>query len=197
MMLRRMIGTVAAAAALALVPAGATFAYEDDAETLVVTDGNPEPGEPFEVIVEAGPESDEATLTVTSEDPDVSDDAIEIAGTQSMTKATNAAGAATFTVTLYVEGRYVLQGFDEAGNLVGESMVVVGDGEPGSEDGTADDGDEAAGGGGSGGANAGGGITLPDTGASTGTMLLGGAGALLLAGGAALLYIRRRNTQLS
>jgi LPXTG-motif cell wall-anchored protein len=191
-MIRRMIGAAVAATALVLVPT-ASFGYEGDAEVLVVTDGNPESGEPFEVIVEAGPESDEATLTVTSEDPDVSDDAIDIAGTQSMTKATNAAGAATFTVTLYVEGRYVLQGFDEAGNLVGESMVVVGDGEPGSEDGDAQGGDEAAGGGGT----SAGGVALPDTGSSTGTMLLGGAGALLLAGGAALLYTRRRNTQLS
>jgi LPXTG-motif cell wall-anchored protein len=197
-MIRRMIGAAVAATALVLVPTG-SFGYEGDAEVLVVTDGNPEPGEPFEVIVEAGPESDEATLTVTSQDPDVSDDAIDIAGTQSMTKATNAAGAATFTVTLYVEGRYVLQGFDEDGNLVGESMVVVGDGEPGSEDGNAEGGDaeggdEATGGGGT---SAGGGVTLPDTGSSTGTMLLGGAGALLLAGGVALLYTRRRNTQLS
>lgn len=177
MTMRRMLGAVAATAALVLVPTTAS-AYNGEDEALVVTDSNVEPGEPFTVVVDAGAGSDEATLTVTSEDPDVSDDAIEIAGSQSLTKATNAAGVAEFTVTLFVEGAYTLVGTDEAGNVVGESTVVVGDGEAGEEAA------EESG-------------VLPSTGAGSNMTLLGGGGALLLAAGTALLITRRRKAHVA
>ena len=194
MTFRGVLGTFAAATALALVPASATFAYTGpEDEEVIVTETNPEPGEPFTTIVEAGVESPEATLTVTSEEG-ISDDAIEIAGTQSMTKAT-AGGAAEFSVTLYAEGNYTLTGLDANGNVVGEAAVVVGDGVPG-EDG-AEDGDAEAGAGAGGDDSFGAAGGLGDTGADAGTAMLGGAGALLLVGGGALLFARRRKATLA
>lgn len=187
MSFRRITGILFATASLVLVPSAALAGeYPGDPEDVIVTDTNPAPGEPFNVIVDGGPESDEVTLTVTSNDPGVSDDDIEIAGTQSMTKAATG-GVAEFTVTLYVEGRYTLVGFDEAGNRVGETIVVVGDGTAG-ESGTAG---EGAGGAGAGGAVGG----LGATGADDMTMLIGGAGVLLLAGGGlALVAAHRRRS---
>lgn len=188
---RRILGAFVASAALTFAPATAAVAYEDVDEGLVVSDTNPEPGEPFEVVVEAGVESPEATLAVTSEDPSVGDDTIEIAGSQSMTKET-AAGAATFTVTLHVEGTYSLVGTDASGEVVGEATVVVGDGTAGDEDGG--DTDEAEGGASP--TSPTGGL-LPDTGADTTTTLLAVGGGLLLLGGAVVLLLaRRRGAQL-
>jgi LPXTG-motif cell wall-anchored protein len=188
----RILGSVFAAAALTVAPAGAAFGYGGADEEVVVTETNPAPGESFEVVVDAGADSPEATLTITSSDPSVPDDAIEIAGTQSMTKATTA-GVAEFTVTLYVEDTYTLVGTDVDGNVVGESTVVVGDGEPGEADGGGDAGEETAAGGG--GSNTG--AILPATGADTTTTLVGLGGGLLVLGGAAALVIsRRRNAQL-
>jgi LPXTG-motif cell wall-anchored protein len=188
MTLGRILGSAAASAALVLLaPAGVASAYTGPDEFVAVSETNPEPGEPFEVIVDAGAESPEATLTITSSDPSVPDDAIEIAGTQSMTKATTA-GIAEFTVTLYAEDAYTLVGTDASGNVVGRSTVVVGDGEPGEPGG----GDEAAGGGG--GTNTG--AILPATGADTTTTLLAvGGGVLVLGGVTALVLSRRRSHQ--
>ena len=192
MTVRRILGCAAAVIfAIALSPSSA-LAYEGDDSVLVVSDTNPAPGQPFNVQVDAGADSDEATLTVTSQGSSVAtdDDDIEIAGTQSLTKPTNA-GVARFTVTIHVEGRYNLVGFDAAGNRVGQSVVVVGDGVGGSGGG-----DEGAGSGAAGasaGASAGGG--LPLTGVDGSTAIIGGAGLLLVAGGVALVASRRRTSQ--
>ena len=134
MTVRRILGCAAAVIfAIALSPSTA-LAYEGDDSVLVVSDTNPAPGQPFNVQVDAGADSDEATLTVTSQGSSVAadDDDIEIAGTQSLTKPTNA-GVAQFTVTIHVAGRYNLVGFDAAGNRVGQSVVVVGDQRHGSQ----------------------------------------------------------------
>jgi len=190
MHLGRTLGSVVATAALVLVPSAALAGeYGGDDEDMIVTETNPEPGEPFEVVVDTGTgaDNDEATLTVTSEDPGVSDDAIEIAGSQSMTKAT-VAGRANFTVTLNVEDAYSLVGRDEFGNVVARAAVVVGDGARGSGD--AGGSGEAAAGGSAGGVAGGG---LGATGASVATTALAvGGSALVLAGGAVLLLRRRR-----
>lgn len=190
MLLGRTLGTVVATVALVLAPT-AVFAgeYGGEDEDMIVTNTNPEPGEPFEVIVDTGTgaDNDEATLTVTSQDPGVPDSAIEIAGSQSMTKATTA-GRANFTVTLNVEDAYTLVGRDEFGNVVSRATVVVGDGARGSGD-AGGSGEAAAGG--SAGSAAGGGLGA--TGASVGTTALAlGGSALVLAGGALLLVRRRR-----
>ena len=194
MLLGRTLGSVVATAALVLVPSAALAGeYGGDDEDMIVTETNPEPGEPFEVIVDTGTgaDNDEATLTVTSQDPGVSDDAIEIAGSQSMTKST-VAGRASFTVTLNVEDAYSLVGRDEFGNVVARATVVVGDGARAGEGGGGG-GDNAGGGAGN---NAGGGIAgggLGATGASVATTALAvGGSAMVLAGGALLLVRRRR-----
>jgi LPXTG-motif cell wall-anchored protein len=188
----RILGGVATAAALILAPTGVASAYEGTDEAVLVSDTTPAPGEPFRVVAEAGTESPEATLTVTSQDSDVSSSSMEIAGTQSMTKDTTA-GAAEFTVTLHAEGRYSVVGTDASGNVVGESVVVVGDGQTGEGDtGESDTGEGAAGGGSDAGS------MLPDTGADAGTMALAGGGlALVLGGIAALVLSRRRKAELS
>ena len=192
MTVRRILGCAAAVIfAIALSPSSA-LAYEGDDSVLVVSDTNPAPGQPFNVQVDAGADSDEATLTVTSQGSSVAadDNDIEIAGTQSLTKPTNA-GVAQFTVTIHVAGRYNLVGFDAAGNRVGQSVVVVGDGATGSGGG-----DEGAGSGAAGasaGSSSGGG--LPLTGVDGSTALIGGAGLLLVAGGVALVASRRRSSQ--
>lgn len=187
MHITRMIGSLALTSALVLSPS-AVFAggYAGDDEDMVVTDTNPEPGEPFRVVLDAGTgaDNDEVTLTVNSQDPGVSDDEIDIAGSQSMTKAT-VAGKASFSVTLHVEDAYSLVGRDEFGNVIARMAVVVGDGTRAG----GGQGDGAAGGS-SGGLSAGG---LGATGASAATTALGlGGGALVLAGGALLLTRRRR-----
>ena len=174
MTVRRILGCAAAVIfAIALSPSSA-LAYEGDDSVLVVSDTNPAPGQPFNVQVDAGADSDEATLTVTSQGSSVAadDDDIEIAGTQSLTKPTNA-GVARFTVTIHVAGRYNLVGFDAAGNRVGQSVVVVGDGAAGSGGG------------------------LPLTGVDGSTALIGGAGLLLVAGGVALVASRRRSSRVA
>ncbi|QNN54010.1 LPXTG cell wall anchor domain-containing protein [Nocardioides mesophilus] len=179
MTLRRAFGTLLAVCTLILAAPGAAMAYEGDDEGVAVSDTNPAPGQPFQVIVNAGEGSDEATLTITPPDG-VPAGSITIDGVQttSLTKATTAAGTAEFTVILGVEAYYTLVGLDEAGNRVGESVVVVGDAVAGVG---GDDIDEN-------------GLGLPDTGAGQSSLLIGGAGALLLVGGGAtLLYSRRRN----
>lgn len=191
MLLVRTFGSVIAAAALVLVPSTA-FAgnYPGDSEDMIVTETNPEPGEPFEVIVDTGTgaDNDEATLTVTSQDPGVPDSAIEIAGSQSMTKST-VAGRATFTVTLNVEDAYTLVGRDEFGNVVARATVVVGDGARAGGGG----GDAGGSPGAAAGGSAGGAAGLGATGASVGTTALAiGGSALVLAGGGLLLVRRRR-----
>lgn len=176
MHLLRLLGSLMVALTLLSLPATAHAYGGNDTDALVITDSNPEPGEPFTVIVDGGPETTEVTLTVASEDPSVPDSAIEIAGSQSLTKAANGAGVAEFTVTLFEEGTYTLTAVDQNGELIGQGTVVVGDGE-------AADGEGDAGG-------------LPATGSDSGLVALGAAGAVLTLGGAALLLARRRRAQL-
>jgi LPXTG-motif cell wall-anchored protein len=166
-------------------------------EDVVVSETTPEEGEPVEVIVAAGEESPEATLTVTSDPASIPDSAIQIAGTQSSTKATTA-GAATFNVTLFEEGRYALTGYDANGEVVGETMLVVGDAAPGGgAGGTGGDTDAGAGAGSDDSDAFGSTGGLGDTGTAAGTALIGGAGVVLLLGGGALLYSRRRKATLA
>jgi len=196
----RTLGSVLVAAALVLAPAPALAGvYPGDDEDILVTETNPEEGEPFGVVVDTGTgaDNDEATLTVRSLNPRVPNGAIEIAGSQSMTKDT-VAGKAEFTVTLYEEARYQLVGRDEFGNVVGRAMVVVGDGGRGTGGGGGNGGGNDNGGGAAGNNAGGSGLAgavggLGDTGASSLTTALGlGGGALLLAGGGVLLARRRR-----
>lgn len=173
-MIRRAFAAVFAAALLVLAPSAA-FGYAEDEFEVTASTTNPAPGEAFTVTVAAETGTD-VTLTVTSES--VSDDAIQIAGTKSLTK-TAVDGAAVFSVTLSEEAAYSIVATDAEGNVLGTLELVVGDGgvdapaAPG-----AGDGDNVAG------------PTLPETGATATPLIIGGA-ALLLAGGAALYLARR------
>lgn len=175
-MLRRAIAGLFAAALLVLAPSAAFAApeYSDDDFDLAVSTTNPAPGETFTVSITA-PSGVDVTLTVSSDD--VSDDAIQIAGTKSLTK-TSVDGQAVFSVTLSEEGTFALVATDAEGNVLETATVVVGD--PAAAPTTPAPG---AGGGAAG-------PTLPETGATATPLIIGGA-LLLLVGGAALFFARR------
>ncbi len=172
-MIRRALASLFAAALLVLVPSTA-FGYADDDFEIGVSTTNPAPGETFTVTITA-PTGTDVTLTITSDD--VSDDAIQIAGTKALTK-TAVDGQAVFGVTLSEEGSFTLVATDAEGNVIDTATVVVGDGaddDAGAPGGTDED---AAG------------PSLPETGATATPLVIGGA-ILLLVGGAALFIARR------
>src|SRR5690606_3296620 len=107
-MIRRARAGLFAAALLVLAPSAAFAApeYSDDDFDLAVSTTNPAPGETFTVTITA-PSGVDVTLTVSSDDENVSDDDIQIAGTKSLTK-TSVDGQAVFSVTLSEEGTYSL-----------------------------------------------------------------------------------------
>ena len=120
------------------------------------------------------PSGTDVTLTVSSDA--VSDDAIQIAGSKSLTK-TAVDGQAVFTVTLSEEAVYQLVGTAEDGTVIDTVSLVVGDGGQDAPPAGGGDGDSA-------------GPALPETGA-TSTPLLIGAIALLVLGGTAFAITRR------
>jgi len=177
---RRVLSTAAAAAALVLAPTAA-MAYVGDDYDASIEDTTVAPGEPFDVTLEGPVENPSFSLTVASDA--VADSDIEIAGSQTATKAT-VDGDATFAVTLHEEAVYTVTGVNAAGDVVLEAEVVVGDGVAGDDDAAAGD-DDA-----DGDDNAAG-VTLPDTGSSS-TPLVIGAAALLAAGAGVLVFARRQ-----
>ncbi|MFC4553885.1 LPXTG cell wall anchor domain-containing protein [Georgenia faecalis] len=154
----------------------AAMAYTADDYDADVSTTNPAPGESFEVVIVA-PSGTDVTLTITAEG--VSDAAIQIAGTKSLTK-TAVDGQAVFTVTLTEEGRYAMVATAEDGTVIETFAIVVGDGVPGAGDGDNGAGDDGAAG-----------PSLPDTGATATPLIIGGI-ALLLVGGAIVYLVRRR-----
>jgi len=169
-MIRRALAALFAAALLVLAPSAALGYSEDDFDVTVSTT-NPAPGEAFTVTVTA-PSGTEVTLTVTSNDANVDDDDIQIAGTKALTK-TAVDGAAVFSVTLLEEGTYNMVSTDAEGNVLDTITVVVGDGS----------GVPVTSGGG-------GATGLPETGATATPLIIGGV-LLLLVGGAAIYFTRR------
>ncbi|MDD9206588.1 hypothetical protein PU560_08935, partial [Georgenia sp. 10Sc9-8] len=125
MNIRHAAGTAAAAAALVLAPTAAVAdTYEQPDEDLTVSDATPAPGQSFEVYVDG--EDDEVTaITLTVSNPDVPDTDITIAGVQSLEKAADEDGDATFTVTLASPGAYSLVSEDQDGNGIDSATVVV------------------------------------------------------------------------
>lgn len=174
-MIRRALAGAFAAVLLVLAPSAA-FAYPDVDFDATPSTANPAPGEAFTVTVTA-PTGTEVTLTVSAEG--VSDDAIQIAGTKSLTK-TAVDNAAVFSVTLTEEATFAVVATDADGNILGSFNIPVGDGGAVAPD--AGDGDDA----GDGAA----GPTLPETGATATPLVIGGA-VLLLVGAAALFFARR------
>jgi LPXTG-motif cell wall-anchored protein len=168
----RIASAVLAAGIVVAAPAAA-FAYPADEYDVATSDTTPAVGEPFTVTIDGPEENPEITLTISS--PTVADGDIEIAGTQSLTKATAADGSATFTVTLWEEATYTLVATDAEGNVIATQTITA------VEEG-------AAGGAGA----AGGGVAaLPQTGSET-TAYIAGAGLLVAGGAAAVVYANRR-----
>ena len=124
MALRRTILITAAAVALAALPTAAA-AYDAPGYTTTVSDPTPGIGESFTVTTTGADQGDELTLTISSDPASISNDSIQIAGTQSLAKTAGADGSVTWTVTLLAAGTYSLAVTDAAGNLLGDATVVV------------------------------------------------------------------------
>jgi LPXTG-motif cell wall-anchored protein len=171
------IASAVVAAGIVVAAPTAAFAYSADEYDVATSDTTPAVGEPFTVTVD-GPEGNpEITLTISS--PTVPDSAIEIAGTQSLTKATDANGTAVFTVTLWEEATYELVATDADGTVLSVQTITAVE--------------EGAAGGAA--ADAAGPATLPQTG-SDATVYVAGAALLVAGGAAAAVYAnRRRNSR--
>lgn len=171
-MTRRMAATAAAALALVLVPAAAATAYEADQFSSTVTDASVTPGEAIIYTVDGPVENGQITVTVTSNPTSIPNSAIAIAGTATLAKATDAAGNASFSITLSAAGTYTFTAVDAQGDVINTQAVTVA---------AAAAGAPAA--------------TLPVTGSSATPLAIGG-GALAAAGIGAVLYSKKRRAAL-
>jgi len=145
--------------------AAAQATYPAPAITVTVSDASPGVGQPFTVTATDLGDATEATLTITSDDS-IPDSAIEIAGTQAMTKPVTD-GTVSFEVTLNEPGTYTLTLTTDIGSTATQVVTVA----------------AAADGGGGG---------LPETGTSNALTFVGIALALVMAGGLAVFFMRRR-----
>lgn len=162
----RILRVLAAAALAALVTTSAAQAYPAPEITVTISDSSPGIGEPFVVSATDLGDATEATLTVTSQDESVPDSAIEIAGTQALTKPV-VDESVSFTVTLSEAGVYDIVLTTDAGSSVSQVVTV---------------GAEAAGGD----------VSLPSTGDSS-SVIIGGVAAGLLALGLVIVLMVRRS----
>lgn len=183
---RRIVVLVLAALGLVVVPLPAA-AYDAPPYTTTVSDSTPTAGTPFTVTssgivcsehAQALTPCPQVTLTITSASASVSDDAITIAGTKSLTKAARFdypswKGTVTWTVALSEPGTYTLTVVRawRARELMSEMTVVVG---------ASDDGGQSGDGG-----------RLSDTGFDV-LLVSGVAGGLVVAGVVAVWLARRR-----
>jgi hypothetical protein len=175
-MIRRTVLATAAAVAVVLAPTAA-MAYESDEFTAVVSDPTPAAGAPVTVTVEGEPN---ALVSLMVQSDDVPDSAIEIAGSRTLSKSTNASGVAVFTVTLSQNGAYTATAKDAAGNIIKvQDLSVVG--AAGAAAGTSASRAAQSRGG------------LAETGFD-GAGLAAGAGALVVAGAGAVLIAKRRQS---
>ncbi|WP_199424933.1 peptidase [Actinotalea solisilvae] len=165
---RRIALSTLAAAALVAVPSAA-LAYDAPGYSTTTTDPTPSVGESITVTTTGTTAGQAYTLTITSNPTSVSNDAIQIAGTKSVTK-TASGSSVSYTVTLSAAGTYTGVTTDAAGRIVGDEVLTVA--APGAA------------------AAAGTGV-LSSTGFD-GMELAVGAGALVLAGAGAVVVARRR-----
>ncbi|UZN04135.1 peptidase [Cellulomonas sp. S1-8] len=171
---RRLI-SLAAAAALVILPAAAAQAYVAPGTDLEVSDSTPAPGEGFQVVFEGANIGEDYTLTITSNPASIPSSDILIAGTASLTK-TATSDVVAFTVTLRSAANFRVAITDQTGALVADSTVVV----------------RAAAGAAAPGATGGGGA-LATTGSDP--LVLGLGAAAVIALGAGTVFIVRRRQQ--
>lgn len=120
---RRLLASLAAAAALVLTPVAAQ-AYVAPGSDLTVTDNTPVPGQVVQVIYYGATIGEAYTLTLTSNPPTIPSSDIQIAGTASFTK-TATATSVTYNVTFASAGSYAAAITDSTGALVAQSTLVV------------------------------------------------------------------------
>lgn len=176
-MIRRSLISAAAAIALVVMPTVA-MAYDAPGYDTTVSDPTPAVGRAFTLMTRGAAPGAILTLTITSDPAGIGNDAVEIAGTKTMTKTAeaDADGTVTWTVTLSAAGTYFLAVTDAAGNLLGDETVTVAGAAAGTAAGTAA-----------------GAVTpgLSDTGFD-GAGLAVGAVVLIVAGAVAVFFARRR-----
>lgn len=169
---RRSVLIATAALSLIAFPSAA-MAYEAPGVTVKVADATPTVDTPVSITFGGAKAGEDVTLTVTSNPASLSSDAIRIAGTKSFTKAADANGVATFSVSFSTAGVFTAQAVGAvSGTLATDQVLTV-----------------------AGGGNAT--TTATDTGAlaitgSNATTLAIGAGALVVVGGGAVVLTRRR-----
>lgn len=170
MKLKRFVAAGAVALTLFAAPTAA-FAYAPT-PTIGVTDATPAVGQSVTVTITNAAPGEAVTLTVSV--PGIPDSAIQIAGTQSLTKNADANGVATFTVTISAAGTATITAVGAQSGDLGTTSVTVATG--------AGSGPVAEG--------AAPGSTLPQTGANAaGLGIL--AGGLLVAGAGSVVLVRR------
>lgn len=186
MNIRRTIATAAAAGALILTPVAAAVAAPGDGDYTGSAPESAVVGQSFPVTISGAQPGEDVTLTITYDDP-ITDADITIAGTKSHTKAANAAGVATFSVTIAAAGTVELKAVGaESGVLFTDTVQVgtavpTGDGQGGKGTPTpADKGGDPD--------------RLSDAGAPT-ALYAGGAAVLMLGAGGALYAAKRRAGQ--
>ena len=124
-MIRRAVLVAAAVVAVILTPSVA-MAYNAPGFTSTVSDSTPAPGAPVTVVITGADGHAPVNLTITSNPASISNEAIQIAGTKSLTKAANKRGVATFTVTLTAAGTYKLVATNAAGAVMSTQTLTVG-----------------------------------------------------------------------
>lgn len=123
-MIRRAVLVAAAAVAVILTPSVA-MAYNAPGFTSTVSDSTPALGAPVTVVISGADAKAPVNLTITSNPASISNEAIQIAGTKSLTKAANTSGVATFTVTLTAAGTYSLVASKAAGAVMSTQTLTV------------------------------------------------------------------------
>ena len=121
---RRIFASLAAAAALAVLPSAAAQAYVAPSVDLEVTDTTPAPGQAIQIVLEGTVVGDSYTLTITSNPTSIPSSSIQIAGTASSTKVA-ASDSVAWTVTLQQAGSYAVAITDADGTLLASSTLVV------------------------------------------------------------------------
>lgn len=123
-MIRRVFLVAAAAVALILAPTVA-MAYNAPGYGCFLTDWTPANGHATTEHCSHGHKYEAVTLTTTSNPASISSNAIQIAGTKSLTKTSNASGAVDFTVTLTGAGTYALTVTNASGAVLSAQTVTV------------------------------------------------------------------------
>lgn len=121
---RRIFASLAAAAALAVLPAAAAQAYVAPSVDLEVTDTTPAVGQPIQIVLEGAVAGESYTLTITSNPTSIPSSSIQIAGTASLAKVATSDTVA-WTVTLQSAGSYAAAITDADGTLVASTTLVV------------------------------------------------------------------------